>query len=88
MKLRILILALVALSGTGALADLKPDALDCDPKKAARNAAMDATVGVSGRCDPGKAAKNTKQDVVDDVKDSVDVDLDKKKHPKGLKNRD
>ena len=40
---------------------------------------MEATVGVSGRCDTGKAAKNTKENVTDDVKDSVNIDLDEKK---------
>lgn len=78
--------ALIAtLLSTHALADLKPDVMDCDPKKAARNVAMDATVGVSGRCDAGKAAKNTKENVVEGAKDSVDVDLDRKKDKRGLK---
>ena len=67
----------------GAMADLKPDVMDCNPKKAARNAAMDATVGVSGKCDSGKAAKNAKEDAVDDVKDSVDLDHDQKNNHLG-----
>ena len=74
-----------------AIADLKPDVLDCNAKKAGRNAAMEATVGVSGRCDTGKAAKNTKENVADDVKDSVDIDLDDKKRlpgsDKGMRGR-
>ena len=74
---------LLAFSGTPtAIADLKPDALDCNAKKASRNAAMGATVGVSGRCDTSKAAKNAKDNVADDVKDSVDLDLDNKKRDK------
>jgi len=72
------------LFSAGAMADLKPDVMDCNPKKAARNAAMDATVGVSGKCDSGKAAKNAKEDAVDDVKDSVDLDRDKHDNHLGL----
>ena len=79
MKGKALVLLLVSLAVPNAIADLKPDVLDCDAKKAARNAAMDATVGVSGRCDTSKAAKNTKENVADDVKDSVDMDLDGRK---------
>jgi hypothetical protein len=62
-------------------ADLKPDVIDCDAKKAARNAALDTAVGVSGPCDAEKAAKDIKEDTADDVRDAVDLDLDdKKKH--------
>lgn len=46
----------------------------CDAQKAARNAAMDATLGVSGRCDAEKLA----EDAVDDARDKADLDLDKK----------
>ncbi len=70
-------LFLIAMA-TGAAADLKPDALDCNAKKAARNAALDATVGVSGRCDPGKAADQAKENVADNARDAVDLDRDKK----------
>lgn len=73
------------LFSAAAMADLKPDVMDCDAKKAARNAAMDATVGVSGKCDTGKAAKNVKDDAVDDVKDTVDLDRDKKHKDHKLK---
>jgi len=74
MPFRTLVVLLSLLGTSSAIADLKPDALDCDPKKAARNAAMDATVGVSGRCDSGKAAKNAKEDAVGNVKDAADID--------------
>jgi hypothetical protein len=79
MDYRVLALLLASIGTTSAIADLKPDALDCNAKKAARNAAMDATVGVSGRCDTSKAAKNTKENVTDDVKDSVDIQRDEQK---------
>lgn len=55
------------------------DLIKCDPKKAARNAAMDATVGVSGRCDPGKLVEDEKDQLVDGVEDRVDGVGDKKK---------
>ncbi|MBU3068421.1 hypothetical protein KOI40_01250 [Aestuariicella sp. G3-2] len=61
-----------------ALADLKPDILDCDPKKAARNAAMDATIGVSGKCDGQKVAENAKEDAKDRIDDKKDDIADKK----------
>ncbi|MEH6637074.1 MAG: hypothetical protein V7700_16260 [Halioglobus sp.] len=81
MKNTAIIAFLTLLVAPGAFADLTPN---CNPKKAARNAAMDATVGVSGRCDTGKAAKDAKEDVVDNAKDAVDVDLDKnKQHERG-----
>ena len=83
MNLRVLALLLASTVTPNAIADLKPDVLDCNAKKAGRNAAMEATVGVSGRCDTGKAAKNTKENVADDVKDSVDIDLDDKKRLPG-----
>lgn len=53
-------------------ADLKPDVLECDAKRATRNAAMQATVGVSGGCDMGKATDNARDDVRDNVNDHVD----------------
>ena len=79
MNFRIFVFLLASIITPTAIADLKPDALDCDAKKAARNAAMGATVGVSGRCDTSKAAKNAKDSVAGDVKDSVDIDRDEKK---------
>ncbi|WP_339514831.1 hypothetical protein [Pseudomonas sp. RL_15y_Pfl2_60] len=49
---------------------------DCTPEKAAKSAAMKATVGVGGRCDAKEAASDSmglddKKDKVDDAKDSV-----------------
>ena len=78
MKLKITVLLLGVLLTSGAYAD-------CNAKKAARNATMDATVGVSGRCDPDKLAKDAKEDLGDDVKDSVD--LDKGKHQRKDKHK-
>ena len=80
MKFRVLVMLFAILVASAASADLKPK---CDPKKAARNAAMDATVGVGGRCDADKVAKNAKED----VKDSVDLDRDKN-HKNHKKNRE
>ena len=37
---------------------------DCTAEKAARGAAMKASVGVVNRCSPGKAAKDTARDAV------------------------
>jgi len=70
-------LLLIAISAAAA-ADIKPDILDCNAKKAARNAALGATVGVSGRCDPGKAAEEAKDNVADNARDAVQIDRDKK----------
>ena len=70
---------------TPALADLKPDIVECDAQKAARNAALDATVGVSGGCDADKLAKETKKD----AKEAVTPDKAKKKDKdKGLLGKD
>ncbi|WP_417661330.1 hypothetical protein [Pseudomonas sp.] len=49
---------------------------DCTPEKAAKSAAMKATVGVGGRCDAKEAASDSmglddKKDKVDDAKDGV-----------------
>jgi hypothetical protein len=96
MKSRLFVALVTALITASAAADLKPDLLDCNPKKAARNAALDATVGVSGKCNASKAAENAKEDVVEGAKDAVDINLDgagplsdndKKKHLPG-KNKD
>lgn len=64
----ILVVLIAVFAGTNTYAD-------CDAKKAARNEAMDATIGVSGRCDKNKLAKDKK----DDAKDKVDLDRDKNK---------
>jgi len=76
MTTRLMVALLAALSAGAAVADLRPD---CDPKRVARNAALDSTVGVSGRCDADKLAKDTKKDVSNNAKDAVDVDRDKRK---------
>ncbi|WP_439134394.1 hypothetical protein [Pseudomaricurvus sp.] len=73
--LRKAVLVSVCLCPVAVLADLKPDVLDCDPKKAARNAAMDAGIGVSGKCDAKKVAEDAKDDAkdrLDDKKDHID----------------
>ncbi|MGH8437096.1 MAG: hypothetical protein ACRERX_22135 [Pseudomonas sp.] len=49
---------------------------DCTAEKAAKSAAMKATVGVGGRCDMKEAASDTvglddKKDAVSDSKDKV-----------------
>lgn len=89
-----LLLVGVVLFATPALADLKPDIIDCDAKKVARNAAMDATVGISGGCDTEKMADSAKDDLddrfddakdsagdrMDDAKDKIDRDHDKRDH--------
>ncbi|NTX77440.1 hypothetical protein FCL49_09430 [Serratia proteamaculans] len=59
---------------TLAMMMVTPNALAaCDAHKAARNAAMDATVGVSGGCNAKKATKNAVSDNlnVGDKKDNV-----------------
>ena len=46
---------------------------ECTAKKAAKNAALDATVGVSGRCDSDKLVGDAK----DDASDKLDIDKKK-----------
>jgi len=53
-------------------ADLKPDVLECDAQRATRNAAMEATVGVSGGCDMGKATNNAMDGARDNMSGQVD----------------
>ncbi|GAB3288697.1 hypothetical protein [Parahaliea aestuarii] len=65
----------------------KPELIDCDPKDAARNAAMKATVGVHGPCDAGKMADRAKDDLgdkADDVRDDAGDKMDdmKDRHEK------
>lgn len=55
---------------------------DCTAEKAAKSAAMKATVGVGGRCDPKEAAADSmglddKKDAVGDARDSVSDTRDK-----------
>jgi len=90
MKSRVLVLLLLAAAVDVAQADLKPDFVECDAKKATRNAAMDATIGVSGRCDPDKLAKKSKENLADNARDAVDIDKKNHKHKNGnrRKNKD
>lgn len=57
---------------SASLADLKPDILDCNAKKAGRNAALEASIGVSGSCDPRDVAGDARDDLKDGVQDSAD----------------
>lgn len=66
---RTVLLIMLGTFSLGALADIKPDILDCNAKKAARNAALESTVGVSGNCDGEKLADKTKDNVKDSVAD-------------------
>ncbi|MFV0594076.1 hypothetical protein [Shewanella sp.] len=50
---------------------------NCDPEKVAKNAAVKATVGVSGRCTPEKAAERKVDDAKDAVGDAKDKVTDK-----------
>jgi len=83
MNFRVLAVLFTSMITLNAVADLKPDIVDCNAKKAARNAAMGATVGISGRCDTQKAAKKAKENVAENVKDSADINLDNKKRLPG-----
>lgn len=55
---------------------------DCDAGKAAKSAAMKATVGIGGRCDPKEAMADSVglDDKKDKVSDSKDVVKDGKKN--------
>ncbi|MFI8481713.1 hypothetical protein ACIGCM_14210 [Pseudomonas sp. NPDC078700] len=62
---------------------------DCTAEKAAKSAAMKATVGVGGRCDAKEAASDSmglddKKDKVGDAKDNVSDKKDKA-HDSGRK---
>jgi hypothetical protein len=64
-------LSLVCLSAQAGVIDP-----DCTAEKAAKSAAMKATVGVGGRCDAKEAAADSmglddKKDAVDDAKDNI-----------------
>ena len=60
-------LAMLVTTGFVGAGPLDPD---CTPQKAAKSAAMKATVGVGGRCSPKEAATDTAKRVtgVDDIK--------------------
>ncbi len=81
MKSKLAGLVVLSLLAGSAWADLKPDIIDCDGKKVARNAAMKSTVGVSGPCDAGKVAEDARDDVVEGAKDAVDDAVDLKPQP-------
>jgi hypothetical protein len=75
----ILALGLSTASGFATAGPLDPD---CTAEKAAKSAAMKATVGVGGRCSPKEAAADT-------AKRKTGVDQDRKdKENKGLLGRD
>jgi hypothetical protein len=52
---------------------------DCTAEKAAKSAAMKATVGVGGRCDPKEAAHDTAKDATGIGDKDKDKDKDKNK---------
>ena len=61
------------LAATAAVASAGPLDPDCTAEKAAKSAAMKATVGVGGRCDPKEAAHDTAKDVTDFHEDFFNV---------------
>jgi hypothetical protein len=54
---------------------------DCTAEKAAKSAAMKATVGVGGRCDPKEAAHDTAKDATGLGDKDKDKDKDKDNKP-------
>ncbi|MBO1518162.1 hypothetical protein [Oceanisphaera pacifica] len=64
-----LMTSLVFISSISFAGVIKPD---CDISKAAKNAALESTVGVSGRCDASKTAKQAKDEALEGVTDKVD----------------
>ncbi len=78
------------LAATAAIASAGPLDPDCTPEKAAKSAAVKATVGVGGRCDPKEALSDTAKDVVniedkgpvEERRDGKDKDMDKDKDDK------
>ncbi|TXS96212.1 hypothetical protein FV139_01535 [Parahaliea maris] len=73
--------ALFLLSSAAVQAD-KPHLIDCDAKDVARNAAMEAAVGVHGPCDAEKVSNRAKDDVddkLDDARDGAEKKMDKVK---------
>jgi hypothetical protein len=77
-------LLLVLATASASAGPLDPD---CTAEKAAKSAAMKATVGVGGRCDPKEAAHDTVKDATglgdkDKDKDKIkDKDKDKDNKP-------
>ena len=56
---------------------------DCDAGKAAKSAAMKATVGVGGRCKPAEAAKDMSKNAVG-IEDKGPIEKQRKKKDDGL----
>ncbi len=79
----VLLTTSLLLMSTGTIAGaLKPD---CDAKKAGKNIAMKATVGVGGRCSPADAAKDSAKGVAG-IEEKGALDKKDKKSP--LKKKD
>ncbi|WP_153448530.1 hypothetical protein [Vibrio algicola] len=77
MKIKALVMLGFALASSMSYAGvIKPD---CNASKAAKNAALESSVGVNGRCDVEKTTKQAKKEVtnkVDDTKDAVSDKVD------------
>ena len=56
---------------------------DCDAGKAAKSAAMKATVGVGGRCKPAEAAKDMSKNAIG-IEDKGPIEKQRKKNDDGL----
>ena len=56
---------------------------DCDAGKAAKSAAMKATVGVGGRCKPAEAAKDMSKNAIG-IEDKGPIEKKHKKKDDGL----
>lgn len=69
MKLKLLVPFILLSTSVAHAGLIKPD---CDASKAAKNAALENTVGISGRCDAAKTAVQAKDQAVDNAKDKVD----------------
>ena len=74
MKLKLFIPFILLATSTAHAGLIKPD---CDASKAAKNAALENTVGISGRCDAAKTAEQAKDEAVDNVTDKVAQKKDK-----------
>lgn len=74
MKLKLFIPFILLATSTAHAGLIKPN---CDVSKAAKNAALENTVGISGRCDAAKTAEQAKDEAVDNVTDKVDQKKDK-----------
>lgn len=82
--------ALLLLTSAAVQAD-KPHLIDCNASDVARNAAMEATVGVHGPCDAEKVAGRARDDVddkLDDARDGAEKKMDKAKDKHKDKDKD